>query len=109
MNDHILKISKRTIDAAKPSEARYVLWDTELKGFGVRVESSGLKSFLVRYRHLGRRRFLSLGRFGEITPEQARLLAQKALSKVREGADPRLMREARIERPSPSKNWWNVF
>jgi integrase len=31
---------------------------------------------------------LSLGRFGEITPEQARLLAQKALSKVREGADP---------------------
>ena len=88
MTDHILKLSKRTIDAAKPSEARYVLWDTELKGFGVRVESSGLKSFLVRYRHLGRRRFLSLGRFGEITPEQARLLAQKALSKVREGADP---------------------
>jgi integrase len=88
MADHILKLSKRTIDAAKPSEARYVLWDTELKGFGVRVESSGLKSFLVRYRHLGRRRFLSLGRFGEITPEQARLLAQKALSKVREGADP---------------------
>ena len=88
MADHVLKISKRTIDAAKPSEARYVLWDTELKGFGVRVESSGLKSFLVRYRHLGRRRFLSLGRFGEITPEQARLLAQKALSKVREGADP---------------------
>ena len=88
MTDHILKLSKRTIDAAKPSESRYVLWDTELKGFGVRVESSGLKSFLVRYRHLGRRRFLSLGRFGEITPEQARLLAQKALSKVREGADP---------------------
>jgi integrase len=88
MTDNILKISKRTIDAAKPSGVRYVLWDTELKGFGVRVETSGLKSFLVRYRHLGRRRFLSLGRFGEITPEQARLLAQKALSKVREGADP---------------------
>ena len=52
MTDHILKLSKRTIDAAKPSEARYVLWDTELKGFGVRVESSGLKCFLVRYRHL---------------------------------------------------------
>ncbi len=88
MTENILKLSKRTIDAAKPSAARYVLWDSELKGFGVRVERSGLKSFLVRYRHLGRRRFLSLGRFGEITPEQARLLAQKALSKVREGADP---------------------
>ena len=88
MTDNILKLSKRTIDAAKPSGARYVLWDSELKGFGVRVECSGLKSFLVRYRHLGRRRFLSIGRFGEITPEQARLLAQKALSKVRDGADP---------------------
>ena len=37
---------------------------------------------------MGRRRFLSIGRFGEITAEQARLLAQKTLSKVREGTDP---------------------
>jgi len=88
MTNKVQKISKRIVDAAKPSDARYVIWDTELKGFGVRVQTSGLKTFLVRYRHLGRRRFLSLGRFGEITPEQARLLAQKAMSKVREGADP---------------------
>lgn len=88
MTNKVQKISKRIVDAAKPSDARYVIWDSELKGFGVRVQTSGLKTFLVRYRHLGRRRFLSLGRFGEITPEQARLLAQKAMSKVREGADP---------------------
>lgn len=88
MTEKVVKISKRTVDAAKAADERYILWDTELKGFGVRVETSGTKSFLVRYRHLGRRRFISLGRFGEITPEQARLLAQKALSRVREGADP---------------------
>lgn len=88
MTEKVVKISKRSVDAAKAAEERYILWDTELKGFGVRVEASGTKSFLVRYRHLGRRRFLSLGRFGEIAPEQARLLAQKALSRVREGADP---------------------
>ena len=88
MTENVAKISKRTVDAAKAAPERYILWDTELKGFGLRVEASGTKSFLVRYRHLGRRRFLSLGRFGEITPEQARVLAQKALSKVREGDDP---------------------
>jgi hypothetical protein len=78
MTEKVVKISKRTVDAAKAADERYILWDSELKGFGVRVEASGTKSFLVRYRHLGRRRFLSLGRFGEITAEQARLLAQKA-------------------------------
>jgi hypothetical protein len=88
MSENVVKISKRTVDAAKAADERYILWDTGLKGFGVRVEASGTKSFLVRYRHLGRRRFISLGRFGEITPEQARVLAQKALSRVREGTDP---------------------
>jgi integrase len=88
MSEKVVKISKRTVDAAKAADERYILWDTELKGFEVRVEASGTKSFLVRYRHLGRRRFLSLGRFGEITPEQARVLAQRALSRVREGTDP---------------------
>ena len=88
MTEKIVKISKRSVDAAKAASERYILWDTELKGFGVRVETSGTKSFLVRYRHLGRRRFISLGRFGEITPEQARILAQKTLSRVREGSDP---------------------
>jgi integrase len=88
MSEKVVKIAKRTVDAAKAADERYILWDTELKGFGVRVEASGTKSFLVRYRHLGRRRFLSLGRFGEITPEQARVLAQRALSRVREGTDP---------------------
>ena len=88
MTEKIIKISKRTVDAAKAANERYILWDSDLKGFGVRVEASGTKSFLVRYRHQGRRRFLSLGRFGEITPEQARFLAQKALSRVRDGIDP---------------------
>jgi len=88
MKKSTLKISKRTVDLASPRDTRYDIWDSELKGFGVRVEVSGLKSFLVRYRHLGRRRLLSLGRLGEITPEQARVLAHKALAKVREGTDP---------------------
>jgi len=30
------KLTKRSIDAAQPMEKRYIIWDEELKGFGVR-------------------------------------------------------------------------
>src|SRR5215212_6499809 len=71
-----IKITKRTVDAAQPAAARYELWDTELKGFGLRVEPSGAKSFIVRYRagEGGRsapKRFVSLGRMG-ISPRKRR-------------------------------------
>jgi hypothetical protein len=48
----VITISKETVDAAKPRGARYILWDTRLKGFGVRIEPSGAKSFVVRYREV---------------------------------------------------------
>jgi len=38
------KLSKRSVDAALPKAERYVIWDVELKGFGLRVETSGSKS-----------------------------------------------------------------
>ena len=37
------KITKRSVDALKPATdgTETVLWDSELKGFGVRVQSGG--------------------------------------------------------------------
>ena len=73
---------------AQPNFERYVVWDSTLKGLGLRVEPSGTKTFLVRYRISGRKRFLAIGRFGHLTPEQARGLAQAVLADVRHGRDP---------------------
>jgi hypothetical protein len=40
------KISKTTIDKIEPDPDRDVfLWDDELRGFGVRVKPSGVKTF----------------------------------------------------------------
>ncbi len=64
------------------------MWDSALKGFGLRVETSGAKTFLVRYRMAGRKRFVAIGRLGQLTPEQARGLAQETLASVRHGRDP---------------------
>ncbi|MBL1255965.1 site-specific integrase [Methylocystis sp. Sn-Cys] len=82
------RLTKRTVDAAAPSLERYIVWDTELKGFGLRVEPSGTKSFLVRYRSNGRKRFLSVGRYGPLTPDVARGLARGLLASVDCGQDP---------------------
>ena len=45
-----IKLTAKVIEAAQPEAKRFVIWDTEKKGFGVRVETTGLKSFIVRYR-----------------------------------------------------------
>ena len=84
------KLTKRIVDAVKPDPAAEVLvWDTELRGFGVRMMSSGVASYLVKYRNKeGRQRKLTLGRVGAVTPEEARGLARKHLAEVAHGGDP---------------------
>jgi len=72
-----IKITKRSVDSAQPGASRYELWDADLKGFGLRVEPSGAKSFVVRYRpgsggRTAPKRFVGLGRYGVVTPEEAR-------------------------------------
>lgn len=37
------KLSKRTVDAARPEADRFIVWDTDLPGFGLRVEPSSHK------------------------------------------------------------------
>ncbi|WP_295448059.1 site-specific integrase [uncultured Thiodictyon sp.] len=64
-------------------------WDPEVKGFGVRVYPTGLKTFLIAYRSGARKRFLKLGTLGkDMTAEQARAAAKTKLGAVVQGADP---------------------
>ena len=90
------KITKRAVDALQPKADRDVFaWDTELRGFGVRVKPSGVKSFLIQYRNgEGRTRRLVLGQYGALAPEVARDLARKKLTAVAEGGDPSADRHA---------------
>ena len=99
---NITRIGKRSVDAAEPRGDRYTLWDADLKGFGLRVTSSGTKTFIIRYRAGGGRkgtdRQYVIGRYGPLTPEQARKLAEAALGAVAQGLDPQSARaEARAE------------
>ena len=84
-----VKLTKRTLDGLEPGERRYVVWDDELPRFGVRVEVSGTRTFIVDYDAPdGRRRRLALGRFGPNTVEQARAQAKRTMSAAVNGVDP---------------------
>jgi len=89
------KISKRLLEAAKPRDKDYIICDEKLPGFGARVMPSGRISFIISYRINKRPRRMSLGQFGVITPEQARKMAMKYLSSVKEGHDPSAERKAK--------------
>ncbi len=91
--ESIAKLTKRTVDAAAPRPGRYIVWDTELKGFALRVAESGTKTYILRYRprgtgRAGPRRFMVLGRHGVLTPDEARAQAKTFLGAVAAGQDP---------------------
>lgn len=84
------KISKRVIDAAETSGRDSFIWDTALKGFGVKVTPKGRKVYLVQYRLPGSatRRF-TIGAHGSPwSPDAARDKALEVLACVARGVDP---------------------
>jgi integrase len=82
------KLTKRTIDAIKATDKDLILFDDELPGFGLRIKPNGARSFLIQYRQQGRTRRLTLGRYGRLTPDEARKLARQHLADVGRGGDP---------------------
>jgi|TARA_R110000868_G_scaffold353707_8_gene614922 integrase len=95
-----VKLTKTVVDAAEARSERYEVWDSELSGFGVRIAKSGRKTFIIRYRAEGGgrsapRRFMTVGRFGTLTVEQARKKAKELLAAATVGEDPANKRKAK--------------
>jgi integrase len=86
------RISKQTVNEAEPCAGRFTVWDTDLKGFGLRVSPQGTKTYIARYRVGGGRRGLLrqmvIGRHGALTPEEARSRAKIVLGRAADGKDP---------------------
>jgi hypothetical protein len=93
-----LKITKRNVDAAsKPDKGDAYYWDTELRGFGLRVTKNGVRSYVVQYRLPGRpARRITIGVHGSPwTPERAREKATDILISVKQGDDPAVVAKNR--------------
>lgn len=86
------KITKRTVDNIKSNGADFYVFDSEQRGFGVRVRKSGAMSYIVRYR-AGKGRDAPVRRFtiaaiGKVTPDEARAIAKGILADVAKDIDP---------------------
>ena len=98
----VARISKRTVDAAKPAAIDTYVWDDELSGFGLKVTPAGRKVYLIQYRlggRKGRTRRVTIGHSGPVTPDQARVEAKRLLGQVAAGQDPAATRQEGKDRP----------
>ncbi|MCZ6640365.1 MAG: site-specific integrase [Gammaproteobacteria bacterium] len=99
------KLTKRAVEGLQCEEKEFIVWDTEIPGFGVRVRpSSGRRVYILKYRtKKGTPRKPAIGPHGNITTEQARSIARTWLAEVHKGGDPAAETEAGRNAPSLSE------
>lgn len=100
------KLTKRNVDAAQAGDRDTFLWDTELKGFGLKITKAGRKVYVIQYRmpmpgkpmsKVAPKRY-TIGEHGSPwTPEKARDHAGKLLGLVDQGKDPAALERAERE------------
>lgn len=87
--------SIKSLPVSPPSETKMVLWDTEIRGFGAYRTSNDTVSFLYQYAMPeGRTKSLMVGRLGELTLGQARLIVAQMAFERCQGIDPIAQRKA---------------
>ena len=84
-----IRITKRTVDQLSPGDGDNLVWDAEVKGFGVRCRPSGAKYYVLKMRVGGRQRWITIGRHGSPwTADSARQEARRLLGQRAAGTDP---------------------
>jgi hypothetical protein len=85
-----MKLTQANVTKIKPDPDKFEVrvFDDDLPGFGVRVLSSGKKSWLIQYRIQGRSTTSTLGRFEKMPAGTARDLAKRKLAQAELGIDP---------------------
>ena len=86
------KLTKKVIDSSVPQQNIYIVWDSDIKGFGCRVYPSGQKTYVFfYYSKIGvkKKEYLKIGVHGTITCDIAREIAQGLAGDVARGIDPK--------------------
>jgi integrase len=93
------KLTKTEVDDLKPKAAQYFAWSDDPKGFGVKVFTTGIKSFVFQYRTKeGKTRRYTIGKLSDtLTVEQARKRAKDLFFDVLGGNDPMGHKQKRRE------------
>ncbi|MEI7605931.1 MAG: tyrosine-type recombinase/integrase [Rhodospirillaceae bacterium] len=89
------KLAQGLVNKTAPTGAEFIIWDTELKGFGLKVAASGRKTYVLFYRTAeGTQRKPTIGDAAKLTTDEARRKAREWLAEATLGADPSGERQA---------------
>lgn len=95
MAEHLIE---RSVKALQPhATGNKIHYDSTVKGFGVRVTSAGVKSFVLNYVVHGKERRMTIGQFPAWSVVKAREEASRLKRMIDSGIDPLAEKEARKE------------
>lgn len=83
-----MRFTDRSIQALKPKAERYEKWEDGRTGLGIRVGSTGRKSWIFIYRFDGKARRMTLGTYPLMGLAEARIAWGKAKQALEHGKDP---------------------
>ncbi len=90
------------IALAAPETGNRIIYDKEVRGFGVRVTKAGAKAFVLNYRAAGVERRITIGSFPDWKVAQARARAKDLKRIIDNGGDP--MADRHADRAAPTVN-----
>ena len=90
------------IEALEPAVKPWIAWNDKVTGFGVGVQPSGAKSFIVNFRmgKGGRLKRMVIAKVGQMLPGQARQRARSIIERAARGEDPEKARDAVLTIPT---------
>ena len=95
-----LRLNEKTVREAAPEPGRdYQIFDSEVRGFAICIYRSGNRAFTLDYRHAGRQRRMTLGRWPEWSTAAARERAKELRRDIDAGGDPLDAKEDGREAP----------
>ena len=94
------KLTEKVLREAVPIVGRdYQIFDTDVRGFAACIYRGGGRAFTLDYRHAGRQRRMTFGRWPEWSVSAARERAKEIRREIDAGADPLAQRGALREAP----------
>ncbi|WP_223428780.1 tyrosine-type recombinase/integrase [Tateyamaria pelophila] len=94
------KLTEKVLREAEPIVGRdYQIFDTDVRGFAACIYRGGGRAFTLDYRHAGRQRRMTFGRWPEWSVSAARERAKEIRREIDAGADPLAQRGALREAP----------
>lgn len=95
-----LRLNEKAVRDAEPVLGRdYQIFDTDVRGFAVCIYRSGNRAFTIDYRHAGRQRRMTIGRWPEWSTTSARDGAKELRREIDAGGDPLGQKESGREAP----------